>query len=77
MSEDRSFDLSTAASYVLFIADRSCRKIGVSTSHLHYFMLLCTQWRIQSWSQGGGVSERRKCNWLARVGASNGVTLPN
>ena len=21
-----------------------------------------------------GVSERRKCNWLVRVGASNGVT---
>ena len=42
MSEDRSFDLSTAARYVLFIADRSCRKIGVSTSQLHYFMLLCT-----------------------------------
>ena len=42
MSEDRSFDLSTAARYVLFIADRSCRKIGVSTSQLPYFMLLCT-----------------------------------
>ena len=32
MSEDRSFDLSTAVRYVLFIADRSCRRIGVSTS---------------------------------------------
>ena len=42
MSEDRSFDLSTAARYMLFIADCSCRKIGVSTSQLHYFMLLCT-----------------------------------
>ena len=42
MSEDSSFDLSTAARYVLFIADRSCRKIAVSTSQLHYFMLLCT-----------------------------------
>ena len=42
MSEDRSFDLSTAARYVLFIADRSCRKIGGPTSQLHYFMLLCT-----------------------------------
>ena len=29
MSEDRCFDLSTPARYVLFIADRSCRKIGV------------------------------------------------
>ena len=42
MSEDRSFDLSNAARYVLFIADRSCRKIEVSTPQLHYFMLLCT-----------------------------------
>ena len=30
------------ARYVLFIADRSCRKIGVSASQLHNFMLLCT-----------------------------------
>ena len=26
----------------VFIADRSFRKIGMSTSQLHYFMLLCT-----------------------------------
>ena len=30
------------ARYELFIADHSCRKIGVSASQLHYFMLLCT-----------------------------------
>ena len=32
---------STTTRYV-FIADRSFRKIGISTSQLHYFMLLCT-----------------------------------
>ena len=32
---------STTTRYV-FIADCSFRKIGISTSQLHYFMLLCT-----------------------------------
>ena len=31
------------------------------------------QWRIQSWSQGGGGSKSHKFKWLVNVGASKGV----
>ena len=36
--------------------------------------VLSYQWRIQSWSRGGGVSKSCTFKWLAKVSASKGVT---